>query len=233
LVPLSRHRLELALHRVAPALILLQRHHLIQIGVREALHLALQAGLRAVELRAARLELLRQPLPTPRLLECLRDTLRMRQDLTEILPHQGVELVGRGKACRALLGPTGAQRRHLAVADIVGVARTGAPSRARLTTLPAAHQRPQQVGVHGVVPGGLPLIAGELRLHLGKLLLADYRGDGGHGDPGGGRRLRLGGGAECDGPERRKPPAAGAPRRPTRVDLSRVCRILLSTATSN
>jgi hypothetical protein len=65
LVPLSRHRLELALHRLAPALILLQRHHLIQIGVREAVHLALQAGLRAVELRAVELRAATTAHPAP------------------------------------------------------------------------------------------------------------------------------------------------------------------------
>src|SRR5262249_7807562 len=136
-------------------------------------HLALQAGLSALELCAARVELLRQPLPTPRLLERLRYTVGMRQDRTEILPHQGVELVGRRKARRALLGPAGGQGGQLAVADIVRVARTGAASRARLTTLPAANQCPQQGGVHGVVPGGLPLIVGEFGLYLVKLLLAD------------------------------------------------------------
>src|SRR5260221_3906010 len=62
----------------------------------------------------------------------------MRQDLPEILPHQRVELARRGKARGALLGPTGAERGHLAIADVVRIARTGAATGAGLVTVAAA-----------------------------------------------------------------------------------------------
>jgi hypothetical protein len=41
LVHLSRHRMEVLLHCLASALILLEGHHLVHVGVREALDLAL------------------------------------------------------------------------------------------------------------------------------------------------------------------------------------------------
>jgi hypothetical protein len=39
-VHLARHGMELLLHRLTSALLLLERHRLVHVGVREALHLA-------------------------------------------------------------------------------------------------------------------------------------------------------------------------------------------------
>jgi hypothetical protein len=92
LVHLPRQPMDLLLHRLTAALIFLQRHHLVQIGVRKALHLVQQSSLTLLELGAARLQLLGQPVPTLGLLQSLRDTRGMRQDVAKVLPHHGIEL---------------------------------------------------------------------------------------------------------------------------------------------
>lgn len=55
LVEQPRSRVEVLLHRLTPAPVLFQRHDLVHIGLRETLHLALEAVLPALQLRAARL----------------------------------------------------------------------------------------------------------------------------------------------------------------------------------
>jgi hypothetical protein len=101
-VHLPLEPMDLLLHRLTAALLRLQRHHLVQRGVRKALHLVHQSRLSVLELGAARLHLLRQPVPTLGLLKSLRDTRGilagysrdtrgMRQDVAEVLPHHGIE----------------------------------------------------------------------------------------------------------------------------------------------
>ena len=55
LVCLARQRLQVLLQPLAPPLILLQRHHLVEVGVRETLHRVAHARLTLPELGAARL----------------------------------------------------------------------------------------------------------------------------------------------------------------------------------
>jgi hypothetical protein len=53
---LARQRLKALLQPLAPPLILLQRHHLVEVGVREALYLVAHAGLTLPELGTARMQ---------------------------------------------------------------------------------------------------------------------------------------------------------------------------------
>jgi hypothetical protein len=192
LIFLARQRLKALLQPLAPPLILLQRHHLVEVGVREALYLVAHAGLTLPELGTARRQVLRQPGPCLRLFQRLGETRRVRQHVTEILPHQRIQLAGGSKPCGAFLGETRAYGRKFAIAPVGGVIRAQAPTGTGEMALPTTHQRAHQGGMHGIVPCGGLLVLRQLCLDLVKLLRTDQRGDGGHGDPGGGRHGRLG-----------------------------------------
>ena len=116
LIFLARQRLKTLLQPLAPPLILLQRHHLVEVGVREALYLVAHAGLTLPELGTARRQVLRQPSPCLRLFQRLGETRRVRQHVTEILPHQRIQLAGGRKPCGAFRGETRAYGRKLASA---------------------------------------------------------------------------------------------------------------------
>jgi hypothetical protein len=95
---LARQRLKTLFQPLAPLLILLQRHHLVEVGVGEALHLVAHARLTLPELGTARVQVLRQPRPCLRLLSCMSETRRMRYYLTEIFPHPRIQLAGVNRA---------------------------------------------------------------------------------------------------------------------------------------
>jgi hypothetical protein len=228
LVLLTGQCLLLVLQSLTTALILLQRHHLVQIGLGQALQLARHTRLAVLQLRAARLQVLWEPLPAVRLLKGLCQALRMREDLAQILPHQGVELVRGGEACGALFRPARVYRRHLAIAHVIAVrgVPVGTPSGTGLTAVPATDQGAQQVGVHGIVPRRGLLILGELGLDLFKLFLTDHGGDRRHADPARGRHLDLGGHPLRDRPQRGEPPTTRAPGGSARIDVPSIRGIL-------
>jgi hypothetical protein len=90
LVFLAHQRLQVLLQTLAPALILLQRHDLVEVGVGEALHLVAHAGLSLPELGTARVQVLGQPGTRLRLCQRLGEARGMGQHVTQILPHQRI-----------------------------------------------------------------------------------------------------------------------------------------------
>ena len=166
---LARQRLQVLLQPLAPPLLLLQRHHLVAGGVGEALSLVAHAGLPLPELGTARLQVVRRPGPCLRLLQRLGETRRGRQHVTEILPHQRLQLAGGRIPCGAFLGETRADGRQFAMAHVGGVIRAQAPTGTGKMALPTPHQRAHQGSLHGSVPCGRLVVLRQLCLDLVKI----------------------------------------------------------------
>lgn len=183
----------LSLFQLTPApLVLFQRQYRRQISVGQSLGLLAQTYPRFAQILPTRLQLLRKPHPSLCAVQRLRKRLRRREQVTEILPDQFIELSSRNEA-RAT--PLITARNHgmtLASAGIVGIFRIlglAIAASTRKMTVPTTDQCTQQVGMRRIVAAGILLVLGQFCLHEIKLVLRDDGGNLSHGFP----LLRSGG----------------------------------------
>ncbi len=164
---------------VAPtALILVQQHHAVKIGLREPLDLLAQPRPGAMQVGPARLHFLRQPMPAAGPLHRVRDHLRGGQHLAQIAPDQLLQWSARDVARRAALARRQRGRRRRGPAHVVVVAAEHVPACAGAAATAAADQAAQEILVHPVVSRRHPLIIGQPLLRALELFAAD---DGRHG----------------------------------------------------
>jgi hypothetical protein len=123
LLPLASQRREALLQGVPPTPVLSQRDDTLQIRVGKTFPLLGESNLGLPQLLAAGLECLRQPLAALRPLQSLGNRVRMREDLAEIMPDQGIEAPGGDKARGALATAARLDRGHLPSADLVAIGR--------------------------------------------------------------------------------------------------------------
>jgi hypothetical protein len=81
-----------------PSLVLFQLEDIGQVGIREPLHLVLQADTCFAQILPSRLQFLREPVASLGALERHRNAFGMGQHFTQILPHQVIELMCRNEA---------------------------------------------------------------------------------------------------------------------------------------
>jgi hypothetical protein len=92
LAHLTSYGLEPLLQFQAAAPVLLQLHHIGQIGVGEPLHLLFQTHARFAEILPPSLQFLGQPVSTLRPLQGCCNGVGMGKHFTDILPHQIIKL---------------------------------------------------------------------------------------------------------------------------------------------
>jgi len=117
---LSSEGLFTLLQVTPPTLVFLQAHHARQVSLGQPLDLPLEAGLPAAEGLAARLQLLRQPVPAMRSLQREADRLRVGQHLAEVIPDQRVQLCCRDVARRTDRVPVRVQGRKRNCSPLFG-----------------------------------------------------------------------------------------------------------------
>jgi hypothetical protein len=98
-------------------------------------------------------------------LQSIPNPLRMREELAQVVPHQGIELVRR--TVTRLAAPVGLHLKPLyrtpaPVVAMTAIARQGRTGRLTLAT---AHQGPQHIGMDSVVAGGSLLVQTPFGLH--------------------------------------------------------------------
>src|SRR6266849_33425 len=86
--------LQSLLQVLASSLVLSQRQHISHIGFCEPLQLSTQARARITNLGSSCLQFLRKPLATLRSLQCLLNDPWLEEHLTNVLPHEFVQLIG-------------------------------------------------------------------------------------------------------------------------------------------
>jgi hypothetical protein len=128
-------------------------------------------------------QFLGHPIPGLRALKLMGNHLRMPHDQTEIVPDDGIQLMGWDQPGRAMLFSIGDYGWQLASAYVVLVARAGVTGTAGATQLAVAatHQSTQQVRVDGI-PTSLLLISGQTSLRRTEHVRCHNRWHR-HGDP--------------------------------------------------
>src|SRR5262245_59392470 len=116
-------------------------------------------------------------------LQRIPNPLRMRKELAQVVPHQGIELVRR--TVTRLAAPIGLplkpwDRTPAPVVTMTAIARQGRTGRLTPAT---AHQGPQQIGMDGVVTGGALLVQTQFGLHSIEVCLTHQSRDSGHEGP--------------------------------------------------
>ena len=122
-LPLAIQRLEALLQVVPPTPGLSPRDDTLQIRVGKTFQLLGESHRGLPPLRAAGLSCLRQPWAALRPLQSLGHRFRMREDLAEIMPDQGLEAPGGDKARGAVAIAARRDRGHLPPADLVAIGR--------------------------------------------------------------------------------------------------------------
>ena len=183
---LFRQRLITLFQVATPSLVLGQGNDIVQIGFGQAINLLAQADATLAQVLPARLQRLWQPVPTVRALQRPRELGRMGEHFAQVAPHQLVELAGGRKAGMARLAPQRCPF-DLARTHVVRIGRTdrGAADTG-IAAIAATDQRPQQVGVRGVVATREALILRQLGLHQLELLGGHDGRHRRHRDPFGG-----------------------------------------------
>ena len=164
------HTLTLAIQIGSSALVFRQRDNTIQVSFGEPVHLGLKSNLSTAQVFASGLQLLREPVTPLRSLQSSCDDFRMIQDLTQIVPDQLIQLVGRDVSSKTTLVKMDVNHIRLSSTHIVYIARMQLTSCATEVASTAAHQTPQQVFMGSVIAAGNLLIVGQLGLDLLKLL---------------------------------------------------------------
>src|SRR5688572_23381427 len=116
-------------------------------------------------------------------LQGIPNPLRIREELTQVVPHQVIELVRRavtGLAARGGWSIKPPRRPPAPVVTLSTIARQGRTGR---LTLAAAYQRPQQIGMDFVVARGTLLVLCQFGLDLIEIRLAHQGRDGGDERP--------------------------------------------------
>jgi hypothetical protein len=185
---------------LTPAPVVLgQRNDPGEVGFREPLDLLAQRCPATAQVGAARLQLLRQPVPAARPLHRVRDHSRGREHLAQVAPDQLLQRSGGDVAGRATVARREDPHLRLGAAQVVVVPGRQVAAAAAASAAAAAHQTTQEVLVHPVVPPGhLPVVAQWL-LHAVELVLADDGRDPRDRDPFGRVRDPLGASAAADG----------------------------------
>jgi hypothetical protein len=168
---------------LAASLILRHGNDLVQIRLRQALQLMLEADACLAQILAARLEFLRQPMPTLRALQGLFDRFGVGQHLTQILPYQFIQLLGGNETRRTFFIMTGLHRMQLAPTDIVGIAAHLRARHAGALAHTATDQRAQQIVVRLVIALSELLILCQFGLYQIELLLTHNRRNVRHQNP--------------------------------------------------
>src|SRR5262249_12423646 len=149
---------------LSSALVLGEGDDRTEVRLRQALEVRLQTRPPALQLLAPRVQRLRHPVTSVGRCQRPSDVLGMLEELTEVVPDQVVELLGRSEACRTALGLARLDGMLLAATAVVGRAALPAPAGAGERATPATHQGAQQILVAGVVPPGELAVLGELGL---------------------------------------------------------------------
>lgn len=137
------HALTLALQISSSALVLRQRDDTVQVSFGESIQLGLKSDLSTTQIFATRLQLLREPVAPLRSLQSNCDDFRMLQDLTQIVPDQLIQLVGRDVSSKTTLVKMDVNHIRLSSTYIVCIARMQLARCATEVASTTAHQTPQ------------------------------------------------------------------------------------------
>jgi len=165
--------------RVLPAVLVLgQRHHAGEIGLRQPLDLLAQPCTGTAQVGPPCLHLLWQPVPAARPLHCMRDHLRRGEHLAKVAPNQFLKGTAGDAARRAAFACRLRRGPRSRPADVVVVAPPHMPACAGLAAMTAADEATEEVFMNSVVPRRHSLIIGQPLLRALKLF---SRNDGRHG----------------------------------------------------
>jgi hypothetical protein len=109
-----------------------------QVGLQQTRLLPAQSNTDAAQTGLTSTQFLRDPIAGLSSLELMCNHLGMTHDLIQIVPDDGIQLIGGDQPGRAMLFPIGDDGRQLASADVVLVGRTGLTGTAGATQLAVA-----------------------------------------------------------------------------------------------
>jgi hypothetical protein len=177
------HALTLTVQVGSSALVLGQRDDTIQVSFGESVQLGLKSDLSAAQIFTTSLQLLWEPVTPLRSLQSCCDAFRMRQNLTQIVPDQFIQLVSWNISSRTAFMKMGVNHIRLSPTHIVCVAGLQLASCATEVANTAAHQGSQQVRVGSVIAAGNLLVVGQFGLDQFKLLQFNDDWNVCNGDP--------------------------------------------------
>ena len=166
-----------------------QGNDAVQIGLAQAIKLMVKIDTPLMQLLAAGLQLLWQPMSPMSVLQRLRDKFWMGQHLAQILPNQLVQGVGRNQTRRTSFVSAGLRGGGFTTADVVEILSFSTSGTSQITHS-TSHQGAQQVVVSRIVTPRKLLIMPKLGLHLVKNLLANHSWNSRYRDPRLARRRR-------------------------------------------
>src|SRR5215470_19874349 len=108
----------------------------------------------------------------------IRNRLWMREELTQVLPHQGIKLVRWAVTCLAARVEWSISTPGRPPAPVVAMPTIARQGRTGRLTLTAAHQRPQHIRMGFVIARGALLVPHQFGLDLIKIRLAHQGRDG-------------------------------------------------------